>query len=173
MDNKLDINPQTKVGEMLDAYPQLEKVLTQLSSSFAKLKNPVLRKTVARVVSIKQAAEIGNVDIGEMIFTLRKAAGLSDTANNNNNTTDNQQLKSEWLDTKKVSVTFDASAIIERGESPMKSILEKAGQLSADEIMLLITPFKPVPIIQIINSKGHLSWSESVENKTYTYILNK
>ena len=40
----LIISPQTKVGELLDAYPELEKVLFELSPAFSKLKNPILRK---------------------------------------------------------------------------------------------------------------------------------
>ena len=43
------ISPKTKVGELLDAYPELESVLMEMSPAFEKLKNPILRRTVARV----------------------------------------------------------------------------------------------------------------------------
>ncbi len=54
--NKLIITPQTKVKELLDAYPELEPVLIDMAPAFKKLRNPVLRRTIARVTSIKQAA---------------------------------------------------------------------------------------------------------------------
>ena len=40
---KIPITPETKVGEMLEAYPQLEEVLLEISPTFRKLRNPVLR----------------------------------------------------------------------------------------------------------------------------------
>jgi hypothetical protein len=49
--SNLIITPQTKVGELLDAYPELESILFELSPAFAKLKNPILRKTVARIAT--------------------------------------------------------------------------------------------------------------------------
>ena len=48
---KLIISPKTKVGELLDVYPELEPVLMSMSPAFEKLRNPVLRKTVARVAT--------------------------------------------------------------------------------------------------------------------------
>jgi hypothetical protein len=49
--NKL-ITPQTKVGELLDAFPELENVLIQIAPPFKKLRNPILRRTVARVTRL-------------------------------------------------------------------------------------------------------------------------
>lgn len=71
--DKLDINQSTKVAELLDCYPELEEVLIGMSSAFVNLKNPVMRKTVAKFASLKQAAMIGKVDIDFMVNTLRKA----------------------------------------------------------------------------------------------------
>ena len=45
------ITPKTKVGELLDAYPELEPVLMGLAPAFNKLKNPVLRKTIGKVAT--------------------------------------------------------------------------------------------------------------------------
>jgi len=48
MKKELIITPQIKVAELLETYPQLEEVLIDLSPTFKKLKNPVLRRTIAR-----------------------------------------------------------------------------------------------------------------------------
>jgi len=56
---KLFFRPNTKVGELLDTYPQLEAFLLSLSPAFAKLRKPILRKTVARVASLQQTAIVG------------------------------------------------------------------------------------------------------------------
>jgi hypothetical protein len=50
------LTPETQVGALLEAYPELEARRIELASAFEKLKNPVLRRTVARVATIAQAA---------------------------------------------------------------------------------------------------------------------
>ena len=69
------ITPKTKVGELLDAYPELEPVLMNLAPAFKKLKNPVLRKTVGKVATLQQAASLGGIQVTEIINTLRAEVG--------------------------------------------------------------------------------------------------
>lgn len=173
MNKQPDINPQTKIGEMLEAYPQLEDVLLSLSPSFAKLKNPLLRKTIGRVASLRQAADIGGVRIGDMISVLRKAAGMDDEYFADGGSGSEEISRPEWAAESNISITLDVCPTIENGGNPMQNILGKAGQIEGDEVMLLISPFKPVPIIELLTSKGYLCWcDESSGNKVYTYIRN-
>ena len=69
------ITPKTRVGELLDTYPELEPVLMDLAPAFKKLQNPVLRRTVGKVATLQQAAALGNVSISEIINTLRQEVG--------------------------------------------------------------------------------------------------
>src|SRR5690554_7526154 len=80
--NRANITPDTKVAELLKDYPELEGTILQFSPSFAALKNPVLRRTVARVTSLQQAAKVGNAPIVEMVNSLREAVGLSSLQDN-------------------------------------------------------------------------------------------
>ena len=59
--NKIIISPKTKVLALIEAYPQLENTLISYVPVFEKLKNPVLRRTVAKIATLQQAAVIGNV----------------------------------------------------------------------------------------------------------------
>jgi hypothetical protein len=61
----IDITPSTKVGDMLDNYPELEETLIGIAPPFKKLKNPFLRKTVAKVATLKHIASVGNVPLNE------------------------------------------------------------------------------------------------------------
>ena len=69
-----DITPQTKVAAILERYPQTLEVF--LRYGFAPLANPVLRKTMARVVTLEQACRREGVDLEALLLDLRKAAGL-------------------------------------------------------------------------------------------------
>lgn len=169
MSKHLNINSQTKIGELLEVYPQLEDTLLALSSSFAKLKNPILRKTIGRIASLRQVADIGNIEIGELVNTLRKAIG-EDTIETSISTENSSEAKPTWIDESELVITFNATEIIESGDSPMAEIIAKAKSLSHNQTMLLITPFKPTPILEILEVKNYQTWSYEVDNKIYSYI---
>ena len=73
----LAITPETKVGALLEAYPGIDDVLIEWVPAFEKLKNPILRKTVAKVATLQQAARIGGVSTRDMVRKLREATGQS------------------------------------------------------------------------------------------------
>lgn len=80
METKLIITPKTKVYDLLEAYPGLEQLLVETIPPFNKLKNPVLRNTVARITTLQQAAPIGNIKTEDLINMLRKAVGQENMA---------------------------------------------------------------------------------------------
>ena len=72
MNKRFAITPETKVATLLECFPELEEVLIGLAPPFKKLRNPVLRKSVAKVASLRQAAAVGRVPIEQMINLLRE-----------------------------------------------------------------------------------------------------
>src|SRR5689334_16617803 len=73
----LPIDPETTVGALLEAYPEVENILVEMAPAFAKLRNPVIRRTVAKVATLEQAAKIGGVSLQAMIRRLREVTGQS------------------------------------------------------------------------------------------------
>jgi hypothetical protein len=61
MTDPLPITPETKIAALLEAYPELEPVLIATAPAFNKLSNPVLRRTIARVTSLRRAAEVAGL----------------------------------------------------------------------------------------------------------------
>lgn len=70
----LDITPKTKVGDVLSRYPQSLEIFVR--RGFAPLRNPVLRKTMARAITIEQACRREGVDINELLHELRQQLHL-------------------------------------------------------------------------------------------------
>lgn len=64
-----EITPNTKVADVLAHYPQSLQVF--LRHGFGPLANPVLRKTMARVVTIEQACRREGVDLVELLEELQ------------------------------------------------------------------------------------------------------
>lgn len=153
MASKLIISPKTKVGELLDAYPQLEKTLMDMSPRFEKLKNPILRKTVAKVASLQQIAAVGGLNAGDIVNRLRKELGM--TADDMESASESApEVIPSWLKAGKVKDTFDATPVINSGGSPMAEILQRASALTPGNILELQTPFTPAPIIDMLKNKG-------------------
>ena len=69
------ITPKTRILDLIEAYPELEQKLFDMSPAFRKLQNPILRKTVARVTTLQQAAMVGNLPVERMVNELRRVLG--------------------------------------------------------------------------------------------------
>ncbi len=155
----MDINLHIKVSDLLDAYPHLEGTLLDLSPAFSKLRNPILRRTVAKVTTLQQAAKVAGISPILLLETLRQAAGLPiDNSNESIDIENEQKDKPEWFDDTNITIRFDARPIIESGENPMQEIIRLSKELQNNQIMELTAPFKPIPIMDLLKSKGFEVW---------------
>lgn len=169
----IEITPKTKVGELLDNFPQLEAVLLQISPAFASLKNPILRRTVAKVAALQQAAAIGGIKVEELVNRLRKEVGQEPLFGDGMHTEYLLNEPPAWLDESRIVIRFDARDIIQSGGSPMNQILEQSGDLKPGEIYELTTPFVPAPIIDILKQKGFIVGAIKRETMVVNWIIKK
>ncbi len=165
----IDITPDTKIGPLLDNYPQLEAILTDMSPAFAKLRNPILRRTIAKIATLSQVAQIGDIPLGTLINTLRTAVGQTDAIFAEGDSA-RALGKPEWVDSSKIVKSLDARPILEAGEHPLGYVLKDLRELKADEIYELITPFLPAPLIDTVKGKGYRVWTISEGELIKTYI---
>jgi hypothetical protein len=68
----LTIRPQTLVSDVLRSYPQSLEVF--LKHGFTPLSNPILRQTMARVVTVEQACRREGVDLNLLLTELRSVS---------------------------------------------------------------------------------------------------
>lgn len=162
-EKNLSITPETKIGQLLAHYPQLEDVLIEIAPAFNKLKNPLLRKTVAKVTTLRQAAKIGNVSLSTMINRLRIEAGIKSDENFNEHKAADSSAKPDWFDDSKIALCLDARPMLEAGEQPMSRVMNDLKKLSKGQIYELITPFDPAPLKDMAQGKGYQTWLEEVE----------
>jgi hypothetical protein len=166
------ITPKTKVGDLLDKYPQLEAIFIELSPAFKKLKNPVIRRTIGKVATLQQAAALGNIPVPLMINTLRSAIGQELLTEGGEGMDLNFQ-QPEWFNEAKVMVQFDASPVINSGGNPMQQVFNHLEKIRPGEIFLLITPFVPAPIIDLIMKKGYVHYCQKITEElihTFFYL---
>jgi len=159
----LEITPETRVGALLDAYPMLEDQLFTLSPAFQKLRNPLLRKTVAKVTTLRQASRVGGVSLAEMITTLRRAAGQTEIPVEEGEAPDGKVP--DWFSDALITGTLDGRPLIESGERPMETVLAALEKLGEGEVYELITPFVPAPLADLARRKGFEVWHRRPESE--------
>jgi len=170
---QLIITPRTKVYELLQAYPELEDLLIELAPVFKKLKNPVLRRTIARVTTLQQAARVGEIPVHTLVNTLRQKAG-QESLEGLAADAEGQAAKPSWLNEEKIVKRLDARPIIEQGGHPLGDVLTGVGDLQTGEIFELVTPFMPAPLIERVVAQGFDTWSEKrAEDHFINYFLKK
>lgn len=165
-----DITPETRLAALLEALPELEETLYGLSPAYKKLKNPVLRKTVGRVATLRQVALVGDVPLGRLINTLRAAAGMEEVADTEGEGGQGGGAP-DWVATGKVKGTLDARSLIERGEHPMAQVLMELPSLAPGEVFELVTPFLPAPLVDMAREKGYRAWSEKAAEDHYRTLF--
>ena len=119
--SKLIITPKTKVLQLIETYPELEDKLISKVPTFKKLKNPLLRRTVAKIATLQQAASIGNIDVGELINFLRKEVG-QETMEEVEGSTYNTN-KPVWFIEEDIIRELDVREMLSRGEHPVNQVI--------------------------------------------------
>jgi hypothetical protein len=57
------------------------------------------------------------------------------------------------------SLFFDAGPLIKAGGHPLQRVLSDLQSMAVGETYELLTPFVPVPLLEIARDKGFLAWS--------------
>ena len=155
---RLPITPETRVAELLEAYPELEEELISAAAVFAKLRNPALRKTIARVTTLERAAEIAGIPVRQLVLRLRKSAGLAadddlDTSGGNDRRDDDER-PAPWVDAARVVWTIDADQLLASDQQPIAEVERRVANLTGDQLGLIRASFRPAPLIELLEGQG-------------------
>ncbi len=170
MEKKI-ITPKTKIAELLESYPKLEQKIIDYAPAFKKLKNPVLRKTIAKITTLQQAAAIANISVENLINRLRKEVG-QDLISGQDDAKYNEK-KPGWFNEKNVSEKFDAGEMLNAGEHPVNQVMADLNSMKSKEIYELRAPFLPAPLIDKASSIGFEHWVANKESGKYLIYFYK
>lgn len=169
------INPGMKVAELLDHWPELQEVLVAQAPAFQKLRNPILRRTVARVATLEQAAGIAGIGARDLVMTLRQAIGQPTEPGATGDAQDSSggRLQAEdsgggrlqaalaegpppaWFDPARIVNTIDADALLAAGQVPLNAAFAAVRVLKPGDILEISATFRPVPLVENFLKQGH------------------
>lgn len=161
--DKLIITPKTKIYDLLEAYPQLEETLISSAPEFKKLQNPVLRRTITRITNLSQAATIGGLNVEELVNRLRDQIGQNNIEHLEDTGIKYVTEKPDWYSENKVVNSIDIREMLNRGEQPVHEVLSSIKKINDGEILEIIAPFIPAPLIDKSMSLNYHHW---LDNKT-------
>lgn len=167
----LVISPKTKLMAVLEEYPQLEKVLMDYVPMFTQLKNPVLRKTVARIATLQQVANIGKVSVEDLINHLRREVGQDLFKGEQEHSYNTKEP--DWFDEKRIAGELDIRNMLEAGEQPVNMLVAELNKLRTGSIYKVIAPFLPAPLVDKAVSLGLLHWVKMESEKSYIIYFYK
>ncbi|NDP20870.1 MAG: DUF1858 domain-containing protein [Paludibacter sp.] len=170
---ELIITPKTKVFDIIEAYPQLEDVLIGYVPDFQKLKNPILRRTVGKIATLQQAAQIGNISVVDLVNTLRSKIGQTAESIHAEEGQYNYN-KPSWFDSEKVVQQFDVREMLASGDHPVAQVMEDLKKMKENEIYKLIAPFLPIPLIDKATGMDFVHWINPQNDELFEiYFVKK
>lgn len=170
---KLIITPKTKIFDLLEAYPQLEKLLIELAPPFKKLKNPVLRKTITKITSLSQAATIGGLKVEDLINKLRTEVGQSTGETIETDSGKYHLKKPDWFNEMNIVESIDIRDMLNSGEQPVHEVLSAINKLEDNTMLKVIAPFIPAPLIDKSISLNYQHWLVKKGDGEYWVFFKK
>jgi hypothetical protein len=175
------ITPATRVGDLLEADPRFEDALIRISPVFTRLRNPLFRKTLAKIATLEQAARIAGIPVDELVSSLRQAAAEESISGRGGASAGDLKAGSSG-DTGKegtmaaaqneaggelgagdagapvtgtVRLRIDADELLASGEHPLGRVLRQASSLAPGEVLELTASFRPEPLLDAVRKAGN------------------
>lgn len=165
------IDRSTTIKALLDEKGEaVIEALVNLNKNFGKLKNPVLRKLLAKRVSIEDACRIAGCNVPDFLhrmasigFSLKEAETIE------------RDISSYFVLPRGLDIIdFDVRPILASDKDPLKDILQKLKSLRSNECLRVINSFEPTPLISLVRNKGFQTCCERQDpDLVFTYFFRE
>ncbi len=174
-----EITLETKIADLLNNYEGMKEILIGINPKFKKLNNPVLRRTLGKIASVRQAAVVGNMDPKDLVDQLRKAVGQEPICEDCEIKTDEcfipvaEKERPEWAN-QESQTTLDANALLDADKNPLAEVHNALRTLQPGQMLTLKADFQPEPLIEEFTKQGHATYTYQADTGEYiTYIQKK
>ncbi len=161
----MKINENTRVSDLINFNTESIDAIASINKLFIKLKNPILRKVLAKRVSISDAAKVGGVTVEDFYKVLRPLGFESEVIEFDKENKPKTEYKLavmnvDNLDKSKIT-ELDVRDEIASGNDPFAIIMDAIKKVPEGNTLKLINVFEPIPLINKLNKKGWESFVDS------------
>ena len=159
------IKATDKLNTLFDRDERLIDVIAGHSPQLEKLRHSPMRKIMARVTTVAQAARLCKVPTGELLRELNHAIGIEtepDAVAPADVPADapEQIVESSSVPSFEGAVEVDVRDELSKGGEPFSRIMSAVAALPADGVLHLRAPFEPVPLLAVMSKRGFDSRTE-------------
>ncbi|MHC1707711.1 MAG: DUF438 domain-containing protein [Bacteroidales bacterium] len=123
----------------------------------------------------KEGNYLGTVEFSQDLTALRALEGEQRLLSYSKSTTMESSSiipgMPAWYRPEKVKIHFDARPVLAQGGHPVGEILQRIEEMKAEEILEIITPFLPSPMIDKVREAGCETFSKEDNGLFYSYFL--
>lgn len=169
----MQINQHSKISELIKFNALSIDAIAAISKPLRKIRIPVLRRILTPRISIAEAARIGGCSVEDFRIALEPLGfiWLSAVTDNGINA-DQDQQRPAWMDDGEVTVLLDVRPLLDKGQDPLREIVQLYGLLPERGILCISNSFVPIPLIRRMEERGARSfyekWAEG-EFRSYFY----
>jgi len=165
-----EITLETKIADLLNSREDMKDILIRINPKFKKLNNPVLRRTLAKIAGVRQAAVVGGMDPVDLLNQLRIAVGQPPVDIMTPEGEVEVQEAPEWI-LKDVKQTLNANEILDEEGNPLVELHKALRAIDKGDVITIEADFQPEPLMDEMLKAGHEVFSREVsENHFITYI---
>ena len=160
------IRADDKLAAVLAQDDRLLDVLIGASPAFTHLRNRLTRTTMARLVTVAQAARVAGLDVAVLLDRLNAAIGV--TAPSPRAAADEPPPAAGPLPASLAGLTdaqlvdVDVRDDLRAGREPLRRILDAARALPPGAALRLRATFEPVPLYAVLGKQGFAHHAEQL-----------
>jgi len=163
------------VADAIKADPGVIDRLIELDPTFRKLRNPVLRRVMARLVTFRDASRVAGLPIERLMAAVngedwQAEAGPDGTAPAG-------ALAAEpvpdWMARfdRDAAEILDVRPILEAGDEPLGTAMKRAARIAEDGFFVIEAPFDPAPLRRVLARKGFVSYGRRIADDHWEIVL--
>jgi len=168
-----EITMNTTVAELLNDYEGMKDILISINPKFKKLNNPVLRRTLAKLATVKQAAIVGGMKPEELLNKLRVAVGQNSIEFNENNSNDMKNEIPKWMNDIIPKESINANELLNKDKNPLAVSFGILKDFNNKEVLKIVSDFKPEPLIEEYEKKGYEVYCQQKNDKEFETFVKK
>lgn len=155
------IAPTDRVSDVLARDASLVEIFARHAPHFAKLRNRTLRRVMARLVTVEQAARTAGIPADDLLRELNAALGIatddraSGAAPAGATAAPGQSATEPSVHPADAPVVeLDVREELRAGREPFSTIMTAVAALNDGEVLRLRTTFEPVPLFTVLGKRG-------------------
>jgi uncharacterized protein (DUF2249 family) len=151
------IHPTDRVADVIERDEGLIDVFASASPAFERLRNPALRRVMARLVTVEQAARIAGVDAAELVARLNGHRGPHvptrppDAPASADAAPATVAAEVEWDGP---TIELDVREELRAGREPFSRIMAAKAKVPEGGTLKLRAIFEPVPLYAVLSKQG-------------------